>query len=77
MSHLGHTEEAIPLIEKSIELDPFNPVNRKMLVVRLIETKQYPRADEDCEDYLEIFLRTISCGRCLPAQKGRARNLDV
>ena len=55
LAHLGQTEEALPLIEKAIELDPFNPVTQKMLVVRLIETKQYVRAHEALEQYLEVF----------------------
>jgi predicted Zn-dependent protease len=55
LTHLGKAEEALPLIEKAIELDPFNPVTQKMLVVRLIETKQYPKAHEALEHYLEVF----------------------
>ena len=42
-------------LKKAIELDPFNPVTRKMLVVRLIDTKQYARAHQALEQYLEIF----------------------
>ncbi|MFZ0744707.1 MAG: hypothetical protein WAM85_09870 [Terracidiphilus sp.] len=72
MSHLGHTEEAIPLIEKSIELDPFNPVNRKMLVVRLIETKQYSRAHEALEDYLEIFPQDDFMRQMLARAEGKS-----
>ena len=55
LTQLGQTDAAIPLIEKAIELDPINPVTRKTLVVRLIETKQYPKAREALERYLEIF----------------------
>ena len=55
LTHLGQTEDALPLIEKAIELEPFNPVTRKMLVVRLIETRQYAKAHEALEHYLEIF----------------------
>jgi cytochrome c-type biogenesis protein CcmH/NrfG len=55
LAHLGQTEEALPLIEKAIELDPFNPVTQKMLVVRLIETKQYAKAHDALEQYLEVF----------------------
>jgi hypothetical protein len=55
LANLGHREETLPLIEKAIELDPFNPVTRKMLVVRLIDTKQYARAHEALEQYLEVF----------------------
>jgi Tetratricopeptide repeat len=55
LSHLGQKEEALPLLDKAIELDPFNPVARKMLVVRLIETKQFARAHDALKRYLEIF----------------------
>jgi hypothetical protein len=55
LSHLGQTDEARPLIEKAIQLDPFNPVTRKMLVVNLIEAKQYPTAQKTLKDYLEVF----------------------
>jgi Tfp pilus assembly protein PilF len=55
LAHLGQTEEALPLIEKAIDLEPFNPVTRKMLVVRLIETRQYAKAREALENYLQIF----------------------
>jgi Tetratricopeptide repeat len=55
LSHLGQTGEALPVIEKAIQLDPFNPLSRKMLVVNLIETKQYAKAQKALEDYLEIF----------------------
>jgi Tetratricopeptide repeat len=55
LSHLGKTEEALPQIEKAIQLDPFNPVTRKMLVVNLIGAKQYTEAHKALEDYLKIF----------------------
>ena len=55
LTQLGQTDAAIPLIERAIELDPINPVTRKTLVVRLIETKQYPKARVALERYLEIF----------------------
>jgi tetratricopeptide repeat protein len=55
LSHLGKTAEALPLIEQAIQLDPFNPLSRKMLVVNLIQTKQYAKAQRSLQDYLEIF----------------------
>lgn len=55
LTHLGQTVEARPLIEKAIELDPFNPITRKMLVVNHIEAKQYPEAQKSLEDYLKVF----------------------
>jgi Tfp pilus assembly protein PilF len=55
LAHQGQANDAIPLIEKSIELDLFNPLTRKMLIVRLIETKQFPKAHQALEDYLAVF----------------------
>ncbi len=55
LAHQGQPNEAIPWIEKAIELDPFNPISRKMLVVRLIETKQFSRAHQALQEYLAIF----------------------
>jgi len=55
LTHLGQKEEALPLIEKAIELNPFDPATRKMLVVQLIQTKQYAKAHEALQHYLEIF----------------------
>jgi cytochrome c-type biogenesis protein CcmH/NrfG len=55
LSHLGRNEEALPLIEKAIHLDPFDPTPRKMLVVNLIGAKQYVRAHEALKNYLEVF----------------------
>ncbi len=55
LEHLGQTDQALPLIEKAVEVDPFNPIPRKMLVVRLIGAKQYAKAHEALEQYLEIF----------------------
>jgi Tfp pilus assembly protein PilF len=55
MAHLGQAEDALPLFKKAIDLDPFDPIARKKLVVRLIETRQYAKAHQALEQYLEIF----------------------
>jgi hypothetical protein len=55
LNHLGQTEEVQPLIEKAIALNPFDPSTQKMLVVHLIQTKQYAKAHEALAHYLEIF----------------------
>jgi hypothetical protein len=55
LAHLGQTEEALPLFEKAIDLDPFNPASRKMQIVGLIQLKQYAKAHEALEHYVEIF----------------------
>jgi Flp pilus assembly protein TadD len=55
LAHMGETEQAIPLLEKAIGLNPFDPYSRKTLIVRLIATKQYPRATTALEQYVEYF----------------------
>jgi hypothetical protein len=55
LAHLGDTEQPIPLLEKSVALDPFNPLSRKMLIVQLIQAKQYEKAQTALEDYARVF----------------------
>jgi Flp pilus assembly protein TadD len=55
LSHIGQTAEVLPLIEKAIELDPYNPVPRKMLVVQLIAAKEFKRAHDALQQYIEFF----------------------
>jgi cytochrome c-type biogenesis protein CcmH/NrfG len=71
LAHLGQTEEALSLIDQSIALDPFNPVTRKMLVIRLIETKQYAKAHEALEHYLEIFPQDDFMRKMLARAEGK------
>jgi hypothetical protein len=72
LNHLGQTEEVQPLIEKAIELNPFDPVSRKMLVVHLIQTKQYAEAHEALQRYLEIFPQDDFMRQMLARAEGKA-----
>jgi hypothetical protein len=54
-THLGQPDKALPLIEQSIRLNPFNPVTQKALIVNLIALKQFSRAHDALRHYLEIF----------------------
>jgi tetratricopeptide (TPR) repeat protein len=72
LAHLGQTEEALPLFEKAIDLDPFDPISRKKLVVRLIETRQYERAHEALEHYLEIFPQDDFMRQMLALAEGKS-----
>jgi tetratricopeptide (TPR) repeat protein len=72
LSRLGKTEEALPQIEKAIQLDPFNSVTRKMLVVNLIGAKQYAKAHKALEDYLEIFPQDDFMRQMLDRAEGRS-----
>jgi Flp pilus assembly protein TadD len=62
---LGHPEEALAQLQKATELDPFNPVLQKNLIVRLISLKQYPKALAAIEHYLEIFPQDSSMRKAL------------
>jgi predicted Zn-dependent protease len=72
LTHLGQTEEALPLIEKAIELNPFDPVTRKMLVVQLVQSKQYPKAHEALQHYLEIFPQDDFMRQMLARAEGKS-----
>jgi Tfp pilus assembly protein PilF len=71
LSHLGQTEEALPLIQKAIQLDPFNPITRKMLVVNFINAKEYAKAHEALKDYLAIFPQDDFMRQMLDRAEGR------
>ncbi|MGB6692108.1 MAG: tetratricopeptide repeat protein [Terracidiphilus sp.] len=70
LARLGQTDEALSLLEKAIDLDPYNPVTRKMLVVRLIDTRQYAKARQALEQYLEIFPQDDFMRRMLARAEG-------
>lgn len=53
--HLNQREEAMSWLDKSIELDPFNPFTQRSLIVQLIFLKQYPRARAALEHYVQVF----------------------
>ena len=55
LTHLDRKSEAVTWLDKSIQLDPFNPFTQRTLVVRLIELKQYARARAALEHYVEVF----------------------
>lgn len=55
MAKLNRIEESLVPLEQAINLDPFDPVMQKNLVVRLIQLKQYARAQTALEHYLEVF----------------------
>jgi hypothetical protein len=52
---LGQENQAITSLEKAVELDPFNAVFQKKLVLRLIQTKQYAQAGAALEHYVHTF----------------------
>jgi hypothetical protein len=54
-THLDRKNEAVTWLDKSIQLDPFNPFTQRTLIVRLIELKNYARARAALEHYVEVF----------------------
>ena len=55
LTHLDRKSEAVTWLDKSIQLNPFNPFTQRTLIVRLIDLKQYTRARAALEHYVEVF----------------------
>lgn len=55
LTQLGRKREAVSWLDKSVELDPYNPFTQRTLVVRLIDLKQYARARAALEHYVTVF----------------------
>jgi Tetratricopeptide repeat len=53
--NLGQENEAILSLKRAVELDPFNAVFQKKLVLRFIEMKQYAQAGAALEHYVQTF----------------------
>jgi len=52
---LDRTSEAVEVLQKAADLDPFNAVLRKQLIVELIQVKDYASALSQMEDYVKLF----------------------
>ena len=52
---LGQNNEAIASLERAVELDPFNAVFQKKLVLRFIEMKDYAQAGAALKRYVDTF----------------------
>jgi len=72
-THLGQTEKALPLIEKVIALNPFNPLTQKSLVVDLIALKQFAKAHEALQRYIETFPQDDFMRQMLARVEGKGR----
>lgn len=55
LAHLDRNDEAISWLDKSIQLDPFNPFTQRALIVQLIRLKRYVRARAALEHYVQVF----------------------
>jgi len=52
---LGRNVEAVAVLRKASELDPFHATLRKALIVQLIQLKDYANAKTEMEDYVKRF----------------------
>lgn len=74
LTGLDRKAEAVVWLDKSIQLDPFNPFTQRTLIARLIDLKQYARARAALEHYVEVFpqdtfmRQMLAKARTLPAQ---------
>ena len=55
LARQGRNEESIAWLDKSIELDPFNPFTQRSLIVELIHGKFYTRVRPALERYVRTF----------------------
>jgi hypothetical protein len=52
---LDRKSDAVAVLQKATELDPFNATLRKTLILQLIQTKDYVKAKIEMEDYVKRF----------------------
>lgn len=71
LAHLNQIDASLPLLQKAISMDPFNPVFQKTLVVRLIQLKQYTDAEEALKKYLEVFPQDSFMRQMLARAQGK------
>jgi Tetratricopeptide repeat/Cytochrome c554 and c-prime len=64
---LGRKDEAVALLRKGVDQDPYNPLLRRKLIHLLLQLKQEPEAQRSLERYLEIFPQDSSM-RAVEAQ---------
>ena len=55
LAKLGRYEEAIEYTKKAVDLDPYNAVMQKTLILEYINTKDYAEARQRMERYVETF----------------------
>lgn len=52
---LGRTAEAVDYLKRAEDVDPFNPVVQKTLILQYINLKRYPEARNAMEEYVKSF----------------------
>ncbi len=66
-------EEAVPVLEKSIDLNPYSPVPQKTLMVLLIRLKEYAKAQQVMEQYVATFPQDTYIRKLLDMAKNGAK----
>jgi tetratricopeptide (TPR) repeat protein len=64
LAKLGRSAEAIEYLRKGVEMDPYNAVMQKTLILQYINSKSYPEARLRIEEYVatfpeDSFMRTV------------------
>lgn len=54
-ARLGRQSDAIEYLKTGVDLDPYNAVMQKVLILQLINTNAYTEARRDLEHYVETF----------------------
>ena len=55
LARSGKLEDAVTILKRGIEMEPFAPDLYKSLALRYITLKQYPQAKETMQHYVELF----------------------
>ena len=55
LARAGRLEDAVAVLKRGIETEPYAPEIRKSLALRYINLKQYPQAKETMQQYVELF----------------------
>lgn len=55
LAKLGRDQEAVGYLKEAVELDPYNAVAEKTLILQYINLKDYPEARQHMEQYVENF----------------------
>jgi len=71
---LDRKSEAVVVLQKASELDPFNATLRKTLILQLIQTKDYVNAKTEMEDYVKRFPQDAFMRQMLARAQGAGRS---
>ena len=71
---LDRKGEALAVLEKATEVDPFNATLRKTLILQLIQTKDYVKAKMEMEDYVKRFPQDAFMRQMLARARGEERS---